>query len=173
MVEQEKMDKAVTCAFTGHRPSSLPWKEDERDARCVALKKRLDQAVERAYDKGYRHFICGMALGADFYFCEAVLKLREEFPDVKLEAAVPFPGQSQRWSRADKERYGALLAQCDVETLVQQVHTPTCMQRRNRYMVDHAGRLIAVFNGRPKGGGTLGTLHYAMGQGVEIDLIEV
>lgn len=166
-------EREGTCAFTGHRPAGLPWGEDETDPRCLALKKKLEAAVLRAYDRGSRHFICGMARGADWYFCEAVLGLRRRYGDVTLEAAVPFPGQSQRWSRADKERYGVLLAQCDVETLVQQVHTPTCMQRRNRYMVDHAGRLIAVFNGRPKGGGTLGTLHYAMGQGVEIDLIEV
>lgn len=166
-------ERETSCAFTGHRPAGLPWGEDEADPRCLALKKKLEAAVLRAYDLGNRHFICGMARGADWYFCEAVLSLRRRYGDVTLEAAVPFPGQSQRWSRADRERYGALLAQCDVETLVQQVHTPTCMHRRNRYMVDHACRLIAVFNGQPKGGGTLGTIHYAMGQGLEIDLIEV
>ena len=30
--------------------------------------------------------MCGMARGADFYFCEAVLALRENRPGVTLEA---------------------------------------------------------------------------------------
>lgn len=170
---EQKTKRELSCAFTGHRPAGLPWGENEADPRCLELKDRLNKALARAYDLGSRHFLCGMARGSDFYFCEAVLALRERYPDVTLEAAVPFPGQSQRWARSDRERYQALLARCDIETLVQQIHTPTCMYRRNRYMVDHAHRLIAVFNGRPKGGGTLNTLNYAMGEGLEIDLIEV
>ncbi len=171
MAEEAKMDRAVTCAFTGHRPGALPWREDESDPRCLALKARLDQAVERAYAQGCRHFICGMAKGADVYFCEAVIKLRAAHPDVRLEAAVPFPGQSDRWNRADRERYQRLLSQCDFETLIQQTRSPGCMHRRNRYMVDHAGLVIAVFNGRPEHSGTLATLNYAMLQGVRTDIL--
>ena len=33
------MNKA--CAFTGHRPSKLPWRYDETDSRCVALRAML------------------------------------------------------------------------------------------------------------------------------------
>ena len=36
------------CAFTGHRPGKLPWKNDESDLRCVALKAKLYAAVESA-----------------------------------------------------------------------------------------------------------------------------
>ena len=170
---KEQMDRTVSCAFTGHRPASLPWGEAEDDPRCLALKEKLDKCLKEAYDAGCRHFLCGMAKGADFYFCEAVIKLRDEHPDIKLEAAVPFPGQSERWSKKDQERYRALLAQCDLETLIQQFHSQGCMQRRNRYMVDHAGRLIAVFNGDPRASGTLNTIHYAFQQGVKVDVLEV
>ncbi len=167
------MSRAVSCAFTGHRPGTLPWGEDESAPACVALKARLDQAVERAYDEGYRHFICGMARGADFFFCEAVLRLRGSHPEVRLEAAVPFPGQSDRWSEADRDRYAGLLRACDVETLIQRNYAPGCMQRRNRYMVDHASCIIAVFNGDPGHSGTLGTLNYALSQGLKVVLLEV
>lgn len=40
------------------------------------------------------------------------------------------------------------------------------MQRRDRYMVDHASLLIAAFDGSP--GGTRYTLEYAMRQGLQI-----
>ena len=170
---ETRIGPEVTCAFTGHRPGTLPWGDNETHPDCVALKARLDEAVETAYDEGYRHFICGMARGADFFFCESVLRLRAQHAEVRLEAAVPFPGQSDRWSRADRERYRALLLACDIETLIQQNYTPTCMHRRNQYMVDHASRIIAVYNGDPKGSGTLGTLNYALTQGLKVVLLEV
>lgn len=170
---KEQMDRAASCAFTGHRPGSLPWGEDEGDPRCLALKARLDELLRQTYQEGCRHFICGMARGADFYFCEGVIALRQTFDDIVLEAAVPFAGQSSRWSRKDQERYRRLLAQCDLETLIQQYHSPTCMQRRNRYMVDHAGRLIAVYNGQPSASGTLNTIQYAFQQGLKVDILEV
>lgn len=170
---EQKLGRATSCAFTGHRPAALPWGDDERDARCLALKAKLEDAIRTAYRQGFRHFICGMAQGADLYFCEGVVKLRSEFPGITLEAAVPFPGQCDRWSREERERYRALLALCDMETLIQQFHTPGCMQRRNRYMVDHAGLLLAVFNGNPQASGTLGTINYALQQGVRVEVIEV
>ena len=70
------MNRETTCCFTGHRPEKLPWRKDEGDPRCLELKARLAGAVEAAYEKGMRHFLCGMARGADFYCCEAALALR-------------------------------------------------------------------------------------------------
>ena len=39
------------------------------------------------------------------------------------------------------------------------------MQRRNRYMVDHSGLLLAVYDGSPTGG-TCFTIRYALQRGV-------
>ena len=46
------------------------------------------------------------------------------------------------------------------------------MMRRNRYMVDRSSRLIAVYNGVPKGG-TFQTLAYAMKKGLTIHTIDL
>ena len=127
------MDREHTCCFTGHRPEKLPWGYDERDPRCLALKARLDRAVEEAWEKGMRHFICGMAQGADFYFCEAALALRARRPGVTVEAAIPCEEQAARWPEADRERYFRLVEQCDYETMVQRHYDRGCMLRRNRY----------------------------------------
>lgn len=154
------------CCFTGHRPGKLPWNNCEDDPRCLALKRRIRDAVAAAYEEGYRHFLCGMALGCDLYFCECVLALRGERSDVTVEAVIPCPTQADSWSAAQRERYRRLVAQCDYETLVSQRYTPDCMQRRNRYLVDHASLLIAAYDGTA--GGTQYTLQYAMRRGLEI-----
>ena len=161
--------RPITCCFTGHRPGKLPWGFNEADPRCTALKRKIADAVDSAYQSGYRHFICGMAQGCDFYFAETVLALRARCGGVTLEAAVPCPEQAASWPRRDQTRYQALLAACDFETLVQDHYSPGCMQRRNRYMVDHSALIIAVYDGLP--GGTRQTLEYAIRQ--QVDFVDI
>ena len=102
-----------TCCFTGHRPQKLPWGENENDPACVALKEKLYDVCAALYESGIRHYICGMAAGCDTYFCEAVLRLREEHDGITLEAALPCEGQASSWSSASRLRYLNLVAQCD------------------------------------------------------------
>lgn len=160
------MERETTCCFTGHRPDKLPWGNDESDLRCTALKRRISAAVEEAYERGFRHFICGMARGCDFYFCEAALELRDSRPGVTVEAAIPCEDQASRWREADRERWFRLVGLCDFETMVQHHYDKGCMFRRNRYMVDRSGLLLTVFDGTL--GGTMYTVSYAMKRGVEI-----
>ncbi|HPS76246.1 MAG TPA: DUF1273 domain-containing protein, partial [Oscillospiraceae bacterium] len=60
-------EKPITCCFTGHRIAKLPWRSNENDPRCIALKERLAAVTEAVYESGVRHFICGMANGCDLY----------------------------------------------------------------------------------------------------------
>ena len=160
------MEKAATCAFTGHRENKLPWRDNEADPRCLRLKQQIYDAAEAVWRGGVRHFICGMANGCDFYFAEAVLTLREEHPDVTLEAAIPCEVLSARWTAAQRRRYDRLVRVCDYLTVIRKDYSPECMLLRNRYMVDASAVLIAAYNGRP--GGTRSTLLYAMRQGIQI-----
>lgn len=160
-----------TCCFTGHRAAKLPWGHNEADPRCVRLKRELYSAISRLYAIGYRRFICGMALGCDMYFAEAVLELKEEHPDVFLEAAVPCPDQDSRWSRAGRERYAGLLESCDRYTLISERYTYTCMAERNSYMIAQSSLLVAVFSGER--GGTFNTIREAVSLGRRIVEIEI
>jgi uncharacterized phage-like protein YoqJ len=160
------ISRAASCCFSGYRPDKLPWGHNEEDGRCLQLKEKLYDVVSAVYTSGFRHYICGMALGCDMFFCEAVLQLKDEHPDVTLEAAIPCEDQAARWHEAQRSRYFKLVGQCDVETFVGRKYTPDCMMRRNMYMVDHAALLVAVYDGRF--GGTMHTIGYAEKQGIEI-----
>ena len=49
-------DKGRTCAFTGHRPQNLPFRFNENDDRCIALKQKLrDCIVQLIEQEGVRH----------------------------------------------------------------------------------------------------------------------
>ena len=160
-----------TCCFTGHRPAKLPWGNDERDPRCLALKQSILRELERLYRNGIRHFISGMALGCDLYFAEAVLELKERYPAITLEAALPFPGQADRWSDVNRARWLQILDACDLETVVQKQYDRWCMLRRDRYMVERSAVVLAVFDDSP--GGTKYTLDCAAKARLDILLLDL
>ena len=107
-----------------------------------------------------------MARGVDLYACEAVLHLREAYPDITVEAAIPCPTQPEGWPADEQARWHTLVARCDYETVVQDHYDAGCMQRRNRYMVDHAAMLIAVHDGQT--GGTRRTIEYALRRRLDV-----
>lgn len=164
-------DREITCCFTGHRPSKLPWGYREDDLRCLDLKMDIVQALVEIYARGFRHFLCGMAEGCDLYFAESVLLLREVHDDVRLEAVVPFRGQADRWTAEQQQRYKSLLVQADQVTVLQEDYSPGCMMARNRYLVNHASLLLACYNG--EAGGTRSTILYARERGLEIQTIPI
>ena len=151
----------MVLAFTGHRPEKLPWGSDESDPRCIALKRQLREAVLTAAGEGYDVFLCGMARGCDLYFAEAVLTL-----GYRLEAYLPCPSQSDRWSGADRARQTELLLRCAAVYMVEDRYSPGCMLRRNKRMVDDCDGLLTVFDGSP--GGTGAAIDYARSLGRRI-----
>lgn len=158
--------KRETCCFSGHRPSKLPWGYREEDLRCLDLKMDIVQALVELYDRGYRHFLCGMAEGCDLYFAESVLLLRRNHPEASLGAVVPFRGQAERWTAEQQRRYHGILDCCDEVTLLQENYSPGCMMARNRYMVNRSSLLLSCYNG--EAGGTRNTILYAREQGLEL-----
>ncbi len=164
------MDKTA-CAFTGHRPHKFPWKGDEADLRCVALKAVLAEQVEKLVAAGVTDFYSGMADGSDVWLSQIVLDLRKENPALKLHCYLPCEGQADKWSSSAQERYHSILGQANSVIYVSHKYYDGCMIARNHHLVEAAGRLLAVFNG-VKRSGTGATLNYARKLGREILIIE-
>jgi len=92
LTEEEK--KKTRCCFTGHRPQKLQRPVDD-------IKVDLENEILHAIADGYTTFITGMAYGTDIWAGNIVVRLKDRFPDLKLIAAVPFPGFADEW---DEER---------------------------------------------------------------------
>ena len=142
---------------------------DRRVFRSSLKSVMRDQIVALIENEGVTHFITGMALGVDMYAAEIVLHLKSKYPHITLESAIPCETQAIKWSVASRERYYNIAAKCDKETMLQREYTSDCMDKRNRYMVDHADYILAVWNGCPSGTGN--TVRYAHKKGKSIIVI--
>ena len=163
--------RKITCCFTGHRPLKLPWRSRESDSRCVDTKQWIAGELEKLYRRGYRRFMCGMALGCDLYYAEEVINLRQKYEDVQLIAVIPCENQNRKWKNDQKLRYSELLGQCTVACIISKCYTGDCMHRRNKYMVDHSTCILACFDGTP--GGTMNTVLLAERAGIEMHELNV
>lgn len=158
------MKEKKVCCFTGHRPQKLSFGFNEEDERCVQIKQAIMEQTEKLITQcGVTHFIVGMALGVDIYSAEIVLLLKEKYPQITLECAIPCETQCEKWSEPMRDRYFYIVMSCDEETMLQRHYTKDCMQKRNQYMVDKSDYVIAVWNDKPSGTGN--TVSYAESKG--------
>ena len=165
------MEQKSAAAFTGHRPHKLPWKDNEDDPRCIALKETLTEQITALAEAGVTDFFSGMAAGTDHYCAQIVLTLREKNPALKLHCVLPHEGQEDKWSDAAQEKYHAILKQADTVEYVSRAYYDGCMIDRNRRLVDSAGLLLAVYSGARRSG-TGATVNYARKIGREVIVID-
>lgn len=142
MTEQEKRKRRV--CFTGHRPEKLYMPE-------VKAKSALLHEIINSIDEGYSVFISGMARGVDMWAAETVLELKEDYPDIKLIATVPFKGFELKWSIENKTRYNEILSKADFVKYICPKFNYNSFQIRNKWMVDHSAKVIAIWNGKKSG----------------------
>lgn len=148
------LNPARTCAFTGHRVLYDDFSE-------TLVKKEILSAINDGYDA----FLVGMALGFDTECCKLLLSLREQY-DIKIVACVPCASQPERFNKEQKKTYFDLLSKTDDVKIISEQYTPTCMRKRNEFMVDNSSRLIAYL--KRDYGGTKNTVNYAIKRGIKI-----
>ena len=162
---------AITCAFTGHRPHKFPWKGNEADPRCIALKEVLAEQITTLAGAGVSEYFSGGADGVDCWAAEIVLSLREKNSALKLRCILPHEGQADKWDDFARDRYRFILEQADSVEYVSRAYYDGCMIDRNHRMVEAAGILLAVYNGARRSG-TGATVNYARKLGREIIVID-
>ena len=80
---KKKRAPVKSCAFTGHRPKSFPWKYDETARDCLLLKEVLAAQIRTLADTGATDYLSGMAQGVDLWSSKIVLDIRKENPMLK------------------------------------------------------------------------------------------
>lgn len=162
-------NKDETCCFSGYRPEKFSFRLVPANPQYQQLKSDIRAGIADAAADGFQYFLCGMARGFDILCGETVLAMREErneWRDLQLIAVIPFPEHSKNWSEAWRLRHAALEVRSDELIYTSEKYHANCYFERNKYMVDHASRLICYCDG--KNGGTACTMKYAKAADVPV-----
>lgn len=111
-----------------------------------------------------------MAYGTDIWAGNIVARLKFNYPAVKLIAAIPFPDFTLKWDEEWKILYKRLLDNCDLIKYIGNKYESGIYQMRNEWMVDHSGKLVAVYDG--VAGGTRNTIQYARRHNISVSIIQ-
>jgi len=150
--------KNKTCCFTGHRKIPSECYED--------IVQRLNTLLVQLIQEGYEYFGAGGALGFDTLAAQTVIKLRNQYPQVKLILVLPCRSQADRWSAQDKLIYDEIKNQADKIVFTSEEYTKGCMFKRNRHLVDNSSLCICYLTENT--GGTAYTVQYATTKGLVI-----
>lgn len=154
------MMEEKTCCVTGHR--------DIPPERAETVGQALGREVARAYEDGFRVFLSGFADGADLLFAAQVVSLRRLHPEVRLGALLPYPQRQQSLRR--RPDAAALLDACAEVIVTGPQYSPGVFSVRNRRLVERSSRVIAVYDGRVRGG-TAQTVRLARQLGREVVVV--
>ena len=148
-----------TCSFTGYRPIKLPFLADKDSAEYKRLYSALREEIINLTEKGVHYYQTGMAQGIDLMCAEIVIELQLRY-NIELFAAVPCLNQTEGWRPEDKEAYDRIIRSCTgITNITRENYSAGCMAKRNRFLVDTAQYILAVYDG--KKGGTMSTISYA------------
>ena len=154
--------KVKVCGVTGHREIPAEYMEQAEQG--------LLREIEKAIADGYTYFISGFADGADQLFAGIVLEKAKENPVLHLEAAIPYRNRYKRLM--EDARIRELLEGCAKIEIVSENLASNVYMKRNRYVVEHSDRVIAVYDGRDKGG-TVSTIRMVHAQRKEMREVPV
>ena len=163
-----------SVAFTGYRPSKLPFGDDYESKKAIVLKLGLYNVVDRLMRKNYRYFMNGGAMGSDLLAAEAVIDVKKDNKRlgkyITNYFCLPCHDHTKQWTQKEKNRLEALMNESSICFYVSdKPYYSGCMQVRNKYMVDTADVLVAVYDGKP--GGTHNTVEYAKKRNKKIIII--
>lgn len=149
----------MRVCFTGHR--RIDTRYVERTVRT------LEGLIEDICNGRSVDFYTGGAVGFDTIAALCVLVAQDGGADVRLHLILPCRAQTRGWSVADRGKYDYIMSRASSVTYVSDDYTQSCMQERNRALVDASDICVAYYNGMPNGG-TAYTVRYAQKRGVEV-----
>lgn len=150
--------KNHTCCFTGHR--KIPRDETQNIAA------RVKEHILALYRQYINTFLCGGALGFDLLAAKTVLELKAQGFELTLIMVLPCKDQAKYWNPQEALEYNSVLQQADEVFYLCETYTKSCMQKRNRIMVENACCCLAYLT--KDRSGTSATVNYARKLGLTI-----
>ena len=148
-----------TCFFSGHRHIS----SDD----AARVKSRLNEELLNAVNAGYTHFISGGAIGFDTLAAEQVVRLREDYSDIRLILYLPCTDHTKNWNENDRMRFDAISSFADeIYYVSETAYSDGCMKKRNNAMTEAADLCIAYLKNTVSG--TAQTVKIAEKKGLKI-----
>lgn len=142
------IDINKTAAITGYEISKILETSLELNL-LTNLMNRLTRVIKELYDSGYSTFISDLNEGFEMMAAESVVKLKNEYPDIKLIAVIQYPGYENQFSSPDKYRYKRIIEDADKSIIISKVKTKDTQQQSSKFILSNSSLIMCYSNGKP------------------------
>ena len=120
------------------------------------IKERLNETLKALIERGAEDFYAGGALGWDMLCEDAVLELKEEFPNIRLNIILPCPADQQtaKWNSKQSSHFYTILKGADSVEVTSKKFFYSCTTIRNRRLVELAECCVCYCESDNYAGGT-------------------
>ena len=148
-----------SVCFTGHRNVKI----------TNGLILKLNETLTDLIENGVTNFYAGGALGWDMLCEQAVIDLREKFPQIRLNLVLPCSSEEQtyKWNDMQKAEYNKLLNAADSVEYTSEHYWKECMKVRNARLVELADCCVCYYDNRGRSG-TGQTVRMAKEKGIRV-----
>lgn len=160
-----QIDKTKSISFTGYRTEKILTTSKDSDI-LIEIDKWLYLVIKQLYAAGYDTFLSGMANGFDMIAARTILKIKEEYSDIKLVAVIPFLGQEKRYLKEDKDEYKRILGSVDKVVITSEHYHKGVFLIRNNFLLDNCSKMVCYYDGQK--GGTMYTYNRALDRDIPL-----
>lgn len=136
------MVKSKTCCLTGPREDRIASGNEKM------IRKELEDKIRKliTYDD-VSCFYVGMESGVNQWAAEIVLRLKEEYPAVRLTCVLSCEALADEWTEPQRDHFYDVMERCDEELMLQGAYTADCERKRDEYIIRRSDFVLAIWEG--------------------------
>ncbi|SFL23446.1 Uncharacterized SPBc2 prophage-derived protein YoqJ [Paenibacillus sp. 1_12] len=117
------------------------------------IKKAIAKQVTALMDEGLEWVIVSGQWGVEVWAAEAVIELKQQYPNLQLAVITPFLEQEEKWSDDKKEIYNHMLQHADYVNSVtkSKYEGPWQFKEKNRFLLRNSDGMILLYDEETEG----------------------
>ncbi len=105
--------------------------------------ERITQGIGDVVDAGERSFVCVMNR-AGVYIADSLFELKEKYPDIKVDALIPYEDIAACWDEPLRDRYFGAVEKCEKDAFFTLHYYDGCMEDMISSITDGTHRIVTV-----------------------------
>jgi uncharacterized phage-like protein YoqJ len=138
--------------ITGYKASELGIFSQKHPGINI-IKKAVKKRVISLLEEGLEWVIVSGQWGVEIWAAEAVLELKEQYPDLRLAIITPFLEQEENWSEEKKGIYSSVIGRADYVNSVtkSKYEGPWQFKEKNKFVLRNSDGMILVYDEEQEG----------------------
>ncbi|MEY8444704.1 DUF1273 domain-containing protein [Enterococcus ratti] len=141
------MDSLKVIYISGYRSFELGIFK-ENDPKITVIKKVLKKEIQQLVEEGLEWVLTSGNLGIELWVTEAVTKLKDDYPELKLGIIYPFKGFGHNWkeSNQEKKRLSQQIADYVDAVSHEGYHSPDQFKNHTCFLLEHTQGCLLIYD---------------------------